>query len=558
MKHLTFAIAAVLTIGTLTAFGNMQSASAVNGTFTEWDAIAPGQPVRDFNPHITVLDETGNTGFGANTPWYTIDNRSPGLPCALGHTDPATDTLCSWGFGGGVPIGVAVDQETGRVWVTLQGIMIGGSTGTAHVAFLNPGAGTSGSGSDTWTHMRLTSNAAGITLDSAGNAYFAEQGTSPDSITKTTPTGDLTRWSLSSGSIEPRYLAFDSTGENLYFTTACSRDINRLNIVTNVLTTWAYPTAGFCSFSILDAFGIFLQDDDSVWYADTTGNVVARLTPSTDTITEFSKAMNAPSFIVVSSNNQAFITERFGNTVDILDIDDGGGVDTAVVPTVSVLTKTSTTPGTVIFDRDRICRVQPPTVTVVEGIDPPSIIKFPLPTAGSQPIGMTDVVETLVGDTLTTGIFGDEFSFSSSKIFLFESSIIIPPGEIIVDIDIKPGSDPSSVICKANKKGDINGIVPVAIFGADNFDVSNIDIDTLQLNGVDVTEEHDTIHIEDLNADEFPDAVLHLDKAGVCEATADDELYPLKESADAILTGSTTEDPPKAFEGTGDIRIVKR
>jgi len=129
---------------------------------------------------------------------------------------------------------------------------------------------------------------------------------------------------------------------------------------------------------------------------------------------------------------------------------------------------------------------------------------------------------------------------------------------IEVDIDVKPGSDPSSVICKANKKGDINGIVPVAIFGADNFNVSTIDLESLQLNDVDVTEEHDEIHIENLNGDEFPDAVLHLDKAGVCEATADEEAYPLKESADAILTGSTTEDPSQDFEGTGDIRIVKR
>jgi len=61
-----------------------------------------------------------------------------------------------------------------------------------------------------------------------------------------------------------------------------------------------------------------------------------------------------------------------------------------------------------------------------------------------------------------------------------------------VDIDIKPGSDPSSVNCKKIKGG-----VPVAIFGSDTFDVSTIDLGTLQLNGVDVTEIHDKIHIED-------------------------------------------------------------
>lgn len=263
--------------------------------------------------------------------------------------------------------------------------------------------------------------------------------------------------------------------------------------------------------------------------------------------------MDAPSFIVVSSANQAFITERFGNTVDILEIDDGGGVDTIVVPTTSTLTRTDTSVTPDIFDRDRICRVQIPVITEVEGIDPPNIIKFPLPTVASQPIGMTDVVETLVGDVSTTGIFGDEFAFSSSKIFLFESSIIIPPGEIIVEIDIKPGSDPSSVSCKNTKGG-----VPVAIFGSDTFDVSSINMTSLQLNGVPVTEVHNKIHIEDKNGDEFPDAVLHLDKVGVCDATSDNGEYPLKESTDATLTGLTTDDPPKEFKGIGDIRIVKR
>ena len=124
-------------------------------------------------------------------------------------------------------------------------------------------------------------------------------------------------------------------------------------------------------------------------------------------------------------------------------------------------------------------------------------------------------------------------------------------GETIqVEIDIKPGSDPSSVNCKNTE-----GSVPVAVFGSANFVVSTIDLNSLQLNGVAVTEEHDTIHIEDKNGDEFPDAVLHLDKIGVCEATSDEAKYPLKETADATLTGSNADGD---FEGIGDIRIVKR
>jgi len=129
---------------------------------------------------------------------------------------------------------------------------------------------------------------------------------------------------------------------------------------------------------------------------------------------------------------------------------------------------------------------------------------------------------------------------------------------IEVDIDIKPGSDPSSVNCKANKKGDINGVVPVAIFSDDNFDATTIEIELVSMSLVSsspvlVTEVHGELHPEDVDGDGLLDAILHLDKAGVCEATED---APLKESVDVTLTGSTTDGLP--FEGTGDIRIVKR
>ena len=127
---------------------------------------------------------------------------------------------------------------------------------------------------------------------------------------------------------------------------------------------------------------------------------------------------------------------------------------------------------------------------------------------------------------------------------------------IEVTIDIKPGSDPSSVNCKANKKGDINGVVPVAIFGSENFDVIDIEIVSMSLVGsepIQVFEVPDKLHIEDLNEDGFDDVVLHLDKAEVCEATED---APLKESVDVELSGETTDETQ--FVGIGDIRIVKR
>jgi len=124
---------------------------------------------------------------------------------------------------------------------------------------------------------------------------------------------------------------------------------------------------------------------------------------------------------------------------------------------------------------------------------------------------------------------------------------------IDVDIDVKPGSDPSSVNCK-----NLKGTVPVAIFGAENFDAATIDIEIVSMSLVSsspitVSETHGLLHLEDLNDDGFDDAVLHLDKAEVCEATA---TAPLKETVVVELSGETTDGTE--FVGTGDIRIVKR
>ena len=408
------------------------------GTFTEWDAISgAGSPsVLDFNPHITDLERTGATGWPPNQPWYTIDNRSPGPPCGLGHLDPTTDCLCSWGYGGGVPVGVAVDQINGRVWATVSGVMIGT---TAHVAFLNAGAAGQDCSSDTsigdtWTHFALTSSGAGVTVGPGGKGYFSEF---PASMTEITPGFPATykRW-VSPGGLnsytEPRQSCFAPNGVDLYFTSAASRTINRIDTSNNMVTTWPMATAAAASFGILDSFGIFCQNANAIWYADTVANEVGRLNPTTDVITTFTKAMLRPQFIVVSSGNQAFITEETGNTVDILDISAGGGTDVPVAPNTVLVVPSIVAVEPDVFERTRICREQPPVVTVVPGVDPPSIIKYTVPTAFSQPVGITDVVETTVGLEKKTGIFGDEFGFSVSQIFLFESSIIIPPPPMLI------------------------------------------------------------------------------------------------------------------------------
>jgi len=84
-----------------------------------------------------------------------------------------------------------------------------------------------------------------------------------------------------------------------------------------------------------------------------------------------------------------------------------------------------------------------------------------------------------------------------------------------VDGDIKFDSDPNSVNCK-NNKGLFKSVVPIVFFGSADFDVTTLDINSIEINGNPQEEKHRKIHFEDVNLDGFVDAVLHLKKNLVC------------------------------------------
>ena len=81
-------------------------------------------------------------------------------------------------------------------------------------------------------------------------------------------------------------------------------------------------------------------------------------------------------------------------------------------------------------------------------------------------------------------------------------------GSDSIQIDIKPASDPNSINVRSM------GVVPVAILGSANFDVTTIDVTTLMFGTAspvhDLTDS-DTYdeHIQDVNDDGFDDLVSH-------------------------------------------------
>jgi hypothetical protein len=117
------------------------------------------------------------------------------------------------------------------------------------------------------------------------------------------------------------------------------------------------------------------------------------------------------------------------------------------------------------------------------------------------------------------------------------------PTELQVLIDIKPGSDPNCI------NNDGNGVIPVAILGSADFDVTQVDPATVLLAGMGIRvagkSDKYQAHIEDVNNDGFDDLVCQIeDFDGVLEVG----------SETATLTGILYDTTP--IVGSDSICIV--
>jgi hypothetical protein len=123
----------------------------------------------------------------------------------------------------------------------------------------------------------------------------------------------------------------------------------------------------------------------------------------------------------------------------------------------------------------------------------------------------------------------------SPREFLYRSTLV-------VDIDIKPGSDPNCF----NING--SGVIPVAILGDADFDVTDIDTSSLSFDGLAVRvrgKKGPLCSFEYSNADSYIDLVCHFE---------DDAGYWIGGGDIGTVTGLLLDDTP--FEGADSICIV--
>jgi hypothetical protein len=109
------------------------------------------------------------------------------------------------------------------------------------------------------------------------------------------------------------------------------------------------------------------------------------------------------------------------------------------------------------------------------------------------------------------------------------------------EIDIKPGSDVNPINVKSN------GVIPVAIYGSADVDVTLIDVDSITFGPDGATEAHGQGHYGDLNLDGYSDLLLHFrtQETGIAEG-----------DTEACLSGDYNEGGTCAISGCDDIRTV--
>jgi hypothetical protein len=98
----------------------------------------------------------------------------------------------------------------------------------------------------------------------------------------------------------------------------------------------------------------------------------------------------------------------------------------------------------------------------------------------------------------------------------------------LVEIDIKPGSDPNSINVKSK------GVIPVSVLTTGDFDAATVDADSVRFGPAEAEKRHRRAHVEDVDGDGDLDLVLHFRTRETGIAPGDTESCLVGETYDGL------------------------
>lgn len=173
---------------------------------------------------------------------------------------------------------------------------------------------------------------------------------------------------------------------------------------------------------------------------------------------------------------------------------------------------------------------------------------FYVPGWHSGPADLMPAGMTFTGDMTLMQVFYGLYGYGATHTVVFED-ITVQGCRVDVNIDIKPGSDPNSINLKSK------GLLPIAIFGSDTVDVTEIVPSTIKIGTVGLATRGSSknklaFSFEQVNEDEDMDMMVFFEIQQLAPEELDASTQQL------ILTGEFGDETP--LVGIDSVRIVPK